>query len=363
MHGDDSIVDPEECAADVQEKYREVALHPEGAFHFQTGRPSPRCSATRRGRRWTAGSRRWSRSPGSATRSRCGRCQPASPSSTSGREAGSTASSPRWRSAQSGHVAGVDMTPEMLAKARSTAVALGLGQRGVQGGPARRRAPAEDARADVVISNGVINLCADKATVFAEAARVLRPGGVLQIADIVNGKPLPEAAVCQDRPVDRLHRRRRCPSTLSRRSRRPGSRSRVGLAATRIGGSRRRAQRPSLRRVGPRVPRPPPRHDRPGSRSLVGVMTSNPSSMRVSDTRPMSSRSVTARRWWWTRPGFPPPAAGWQRGAGMADRLDGRHPFPRRLHLRQPGTGGRRRRVPRLGRRRPRGRPPQGASW
>ena len=51
-------------------------------------------------------------------------------------------------------------------------------------------------RADVVIANGVINLCADKATVFAEAYRVLRPGGVLQFADIANGKPLPEAAVC-----------------------------------------------------------------------------------------------------------------------------------------------------------------------
>ena len=49
----------------------------------------------------------------------------------------------------------------------------------------------------MVISNGVINLCADKAAVFAEAYRVLRPGGVLQFADIANGKPLPEAAVCE----------------------------------------------------------------------------------------------------------------------------------------------------------------------
>jgi SAM-dependent methyltransferase len=57
--------------------------------------------------------------------------------------------------------------------------------------------PVEDGWADVVISNGVINLCADKAAVFAEAFRVLRPGGVLQFADIANGKPLPEAAVCE----------------------------------------------------------------------------------------------------------------------------------------------------------------------
>ena len=57
--------------------------------------------------------------------------------------------------------------------------------------------PVEDGWADVVISNGVINLCADKATVFAEAYRILRPGGSLQFADIANGKPLPEAAVCE----------------------------------------------------------------------------------------------------------------------------------------------------------------------
>jgi ubiquinone/menaquinone biosynthesis C-methylase UbiE len=54
--------------------------------------------------------------------------------------------------------------------------------------------PVEDAWADVVISNGVINLCADKRQVFAEIDRVLRPGGYLQFADIANGKPIPAAA-------------------------------------------------------------------------------------------------------------------------------------------------------------------------
>ena len=55
--------------------------------------------------------------------------------------------------------------------------------------------PVDDAWADVVISNGVINLCADKAAVFAEIHRVLRPGGVLQFADIANGNPVPAAAM------------------------------------------------------------------------------------------------------------------------------------------------------------------------
>jgi arsenite methyltransferase len=48
----------------------------------------------------------------------------------------------------------------------------------------------------VVIANGVINLVADKAAVFAQAYRALKPGGVIQFADIANGKPLPEQAVC-----------------------------------------------------------------------------------------------------------------------------------------------------------------------
>ena len=49
--------------------------------------------------------------------------------------------------------------------------------------------------ADVVISNGVFNLCADKPAVFAEVFRVLKPGGWLQFADIANGAPVPEDAV------------------------------------------------------------------------------------------------------------------------------------------------------------------------
>jgi ubiquinone/menaquinone biosynthesis C-methylase UbiE len=53
----------------------------------------------------------------------------------------------------------------------------------------------EDGWADVVISNGVVNHCADKQRVMGEVMRVLRPGGHFQFADIANGKPVPEAAI------------------------------------------------------------------------------------------------------------------------------------------------------------------------
>ena len=55
--------------------------------------------------------------------------------------------------------------------------------------------PVDDCWADVVISNGIINLCADKHAVFAEIFRVLRPGGRLQFADIANGRPVPPEAL------------------------------------------------------------------------------------------------------------------------------------------------------------------------
>jgi ubiquinone/menaquinone biosynthesis C-methylase UbiE len=92
-----------------------------------------------------------------------------------------------------GTVVGVDMTPEMLSKSRQTAGALGLAQVEFREGLAAAL-PVEDDWADVVISNGVINLCADKQGVFAEIFRVLRPGGRLQFA-IANGRPVTEEAL------------------------------------------------------------------------------------------------------------------------------------------------------------------------
>ncbi len=93
-----------------------------------------------------------------------------------------------------GRAVGVDMTEEMLVKSRATARAMGLDHVVFEEGIIEAL-PVADGWADAVISNGVINLCADKEQVFAEIRRVLKPGGTLQFADIANGQPVPEAAV------------------------------------------------------------------------------------------------------------------------------------------------------------------------
>jgi ubiquinone/menaquinone biosynthesis C-methylase UbiE len=93
-----------------------------------------------------------------------------------------------------GQVVGMDMLPEMVEKARRTAEFMGLKNVTFREG-LLEEIPVEDSWADAVISNGVINLCADKKRVFSELWRVLRPGGRLQFGDIANGKPVPESAV------------------------------------------------------------------------------------------------------------------------------------------------------------------------
>ena len=90
---------------------------------------------------------------------------------------------------------GVDFTPEQLDKARRLDEEAGLAH--VEFREGRIEAlPLGDASVDCVISNGVINLCPDKQAVFTEAARVLKPGGRLAIADIISEQALTDSITC-----------------------------------------------------------------------------------------------------------------------------------------------------------------------
>ena len=188
------LVDAERLRSEVREKYREVAEHPRAEHHFHTGRPL----AARLG---------YPRElvdalPDSAVESFAGVGNPFSMRELEPGEhvvdIGSGAGFDSFVAATlvgpTGLVTGVDMTPEMLAKARANAELLDMGHVEFLEGLAEEL-PVGDGEADVVISNGVINLCADKSAAFAEVLRVLRPGGVLQFADIANGRPVPEGAL------------------------------------------------------------------------------------------------------------------------------------------------------------------------
>ena len=187
-------VDPDALREQVREKYREVATDPTRTFHFHTGRPL----AARLGYDTAA----VDALPDRAVESFAGVGNPFSLRSLDpgervvdvGSGAGFDSFIAAGQVGPEGQVVGIDMTTEMLQKSRATAEALGFGHVEFREGLAEQ-IPVEDGWADVVISNGVINLCADKKTAFEEIFRVLRPGGRLQFADIANGRPVPPEAL------------------------------------------------------------------------------------------------------------------------------------------------------------------------
>jgi arsenite methyltransferase len=187
-------VDPEALREQVRDKYREVALEPDRTFHFHTGRDL----AARLGYEQAA----VDALPDRAVESFAGVGNPFSlhrlESGARVVDVGSGAGFDSFIAADqvgpTGRVVGVDMTSEMLAKSRATARALGYDHVEFREGLAEQL-PVDDGWADIVISNGVINLCADKQAVFNEIGRVLRPGGRIQFADIANGRPVPPEAL------------------------------------------------------------------------------------------------------------------------------------------------------------------------
>ena len=176
---DQTLVDAERLRAEVRDKYRAVAVEPAAAYHFHTGRGL----AARLGYPGAV----VDALPDVAVESFAGVANPfALRAPATGEQVVDVGSGAGFDSfvaaghvGPNGRVVGVDMTAEMLAKSRSTAGLLGLGHVEFREGLAES-IPVEDEWADVVISNGVINLCADKQAVFA---------------DIANARPVPAEAL------------------------------------------------------------------------------------------------------------------------------------------------------------------------
>jgi arsenite methyltransferase len=187
-------VDAEQLREEVQRKYRGVATAPNATYHFHTGR----IATGRLGYDMSV----VDSLPERAVESFAGVGNPFELRALEPDErvvdAGSGAGFDSFVAARQvgadGCVVGVDMTPEMLDKSTATAEILGLQNVEFRKG-LLEALPVEDGWADVVISNGVINLCPDKRAAFGEIRRVLRPGGYLQFADIANGKPVPPEAL------------------------------------------------------------------------------------------------------------------------------------------------------------------------
>ena len=181
--------------AEVQTMYTRVASSPAGDFHFHRG---PAYAATVLG----YDASELAALPDDVTSSFAGVGNPhaigAIPVGSTvvdiGCGAGTDLLVAARRTGPNGRAIGVDMTEAMRRRAARGAADAGIENVDVREGDATRL-PLDDGSVDVVISNGVLNLVPEKKRAIAEMARVLRPGGRLQIADIIIGEELPESAL------------------------------------------------------------------------------------------------------------------------------------------------------------------------
>ena len=186
-------VDRAELRRAITEKYAEVATNPELGFHFHTGRPLARMLGYP--------DRLIDAIPVANVESFAGMGNPFLFGDLARGErvldlgcgAGFDTLIAAQQVGPDGRIVAVDMTSEMRAKTAEGASAMGLTNVEVREGYAEAL-PVEDGWADVIISNGVVNLCPDKRAVFKEMFRVLRPGGRIQIGDILVHKEVPQDA-------------------------------------------------------------------------------------------------------------------------------------------------------------------------
>jgi arsenite methyltransferase len=200
----EATLDTRELESKVKAMYRDVAEQPEAEYHFEMGRPL----AERLGYPPDV----LDRIPGGAIESFAGvgyffdlaALHEAETVVDLGSGSGMDVFFAASQVGPGGRVIGVDFTVEQLDKARRLAAETGFDH--VELREARiENLPTEDGSVDCVISNGVINLAPDKEKVFADAARVLRPGGRLAIADIVSEQQLKESIVCDVIEAASLH--------------------------------------------------------------------------------------------------------------------------------------------------------------
>jgi arsenite methyltransferase len=177
----------------IREEYAEVAADPQRGFHFHTGRPLARMLEY--ADEWLVGIPEPSIESfaGTGNPFSLGEIQPGERVVDVGCGAGIDSLIAARKTGPGGRVIGVDMTPAMLDKARRAAKEMHLANAEFREGYAESL-PVEDGWADVVISNGVLNLTPDKDAALAEMSRVLKPGGRLQIGDILVQRAVPESA-------------------------------------------------------------------------------------------------------------------------------------------------------------------------